>query len=107
MELESLSHAIERLARRGFTQDLRVEEGRLLDPATGQVYEPELLGVDEVVRFEGDSDPDEQAVLFALRAPGGEPLGILASAFGAGLSLDEGEAIRRLGGKTGWPGSAR
>jgi hypothetical protein len=107
MELESLSHAIERLARRGFTQGLRVEEGRLLDPTTGQVYEPELLAVDEMVRFEGDSDPDEQAVLFALRSPGGRPLGILASAFGAGLSLDEGEVIRRLGGKAGWRGSSR
>ena len=107
MELESLSHAIERLARRGFSHDLRVEEGRLLDPATGRSYEPELLAVDEVVRFEGDSDPDEQAVLFALRAPGGQPLGTLASTFGAGLPPEEGEVIRRLGGKAGWERSAR
>ena len=99
MELESLSHAIERLARRGFTQGLRVEEGRLRDPTTGQVYEPELLAVDEMVRFEGDSDPDEQAVLFALRTPGGEPLGTFASAFGAALPPEQGEVIRRLGRK--------
>jgi hypothetical protein len=107
MQLESLSHAIERLGGRGFTHDLRVEEGWLLDTATGQRYDPELLGVDEVVRFEGDSDPDEQAVLFALRAPGGQPLGTLTSAFGAGLPPEEGEVIRRLGGKAGRDGSLR
>jgi hypothetical protein len=99
MQLESLSDAIERLGRRGFTGDLRVEDGRLLDAATRQRYEPELLGVDEVVRFEGDSDPDEQAVLFALRTPGGEPLGTFASAFGAALPPEQGEVIRRLGRK--------
>jgi hypothetical protein len=107
MQLESLAAAIERLGRRGFTHTLRVEDGRLLDLATGQLYEPDLLEVDELVRFEGESDPDEQAVLFALRSPHGQPLGTLASAFGAMLPPEEGEVIRRLGGKAGRERPAR
>jgi len=99
MQLESLADAIERLGRRGFTHDLRVEDGRLLDLATGQVHEPERLEIADLVRFEGESDPDEQAVLFALRSPGGRPLGLLASVFGAALPPEEGDVIRRLGGK--------
>ena len=44
MQLESLSDAIERLGRRGFTGDLRVEDGRLLDAATRKVGPDEALG---------------------------------------------------------------
>lgn len=105
MQLESLADAIERLGRRGYAHGLRAQDGRLLDLATGRFWEPELLAVDELVRFEGESDPDEQAVLFALRAPGGQPLGTLAAVFGAALPPDEGDVIRRLGG-TG-PGRQR
>jgi hypothetical protein len=99
MRTESLSDALERLGDRGFTHALRAEQGGLRDVATGESHDPAHLLIDEVVRFEGESDPDEQAVLFALRSPGGAPLGTLATVFGAAMPPEDGEVVRKLGGK--------
>ena len=98
--LESLSQALQRLAERGFRHDFRAEDGRLRDLETRESYDPELLEIDEVVRFEGESDPDEQAVLFALRSPGGIALGTWSVVFGAAMPPDDGEVVRRLGRKS-------
>jgi len=100
MRPEALSEAIKRLSDRGFTHDLRAEHGRLRDLATGESHDPEFLVIDELVRFEGESDPDEQAVLFALRTPRGTPLGTYSAVFGAAMPPEDGEVIRNLGGKT-------
>ena len=100
MQPESLSHAIQRLAERGFTHDLRAEDGWMRDLATGECYEPELLTIDELVRFEGESDPDEQAVLFALRSPSGDALGTFSVVFGPAMPPEDGEVVRRLGEKS-------
>jgi hypothetical protein len=98
--VESLSDALRRLTASGFHHAFRVEHGKLRDLATGEAYDPEVLEIDEIVRFEGESDPDEQAVLFALRSPRGNPLGTYSTVFGPGLPPDEGEVIRRLGAKS-------
>ena len=99
MEPERLSSAIQRLVGRGFVHGLRAEDGRIRDLATGESYDPEMLTIDEVVRFEGETDPDEQAVLFALRSPRGAPLGTYTAVFGPCVPPEDGEVVRRLGTK--------
>jgi hypothetical protein len=97
---ESLRAALARLARSGFTQALVADGGRLRDTATGERYAAELLGIAEVVRFEGASDPDEQAILFALSSPAGRPLGTWATAYGPAMPSEDVEIVRRLGAKS-------
>ena len=99
MQPETLSDAIRRLSDRGFSHDLRAEHGRLRDLATGEFHDPELLEIDELVRFEGESDPDEQAVLFALRSARGTPLGTYSTVFGAAMPPEDGAVVRKLAGK--------
>ena len=95
---ESLSEALSRLAARGFTRDLRARDGRLCD-VTGDAYDPELLAIDEVVRFEGESDPDEQAMLFALRSQSGAALGTYVVVYGAQMPPEDAEVVHRLAAK--------
>ena len=99
MGTESLSQALRRLEALGFRHGLRAEGGRIHDLATGESFDPEILAVDEVVRFEGESDPDEQAVLFALRSPRGRALGTFSTVFGPGMPPEDAEVVRRLGTK--------
>ena len=99
MQTESFSDAIQRLGQRGFTHGLKAEGGRLCDLVTGEFFDPELLTIDEVVRFEGDSDPDEQVVLFALRSPQGGALGTYSAVFGPSTPPEDGDVVRRLGAK--------
>lgn len=95
--LESMTEAIQRFQARGFTHELRADRGLLREVATGQLHEPEQLGVAEVVRFEGSSDPDEMAILFALEIQPGRPLGTYSTVYGAGTPPEDAEIVRRLG----------
>ena len=63
--METLAQAVERLARAGYCEAFRAESGRLRAVGKGSVHDPESLVIEEIVRFEGASDPDDQAVVFA------------------------------------------
>ncbi len=101
--VETLSAALGRLAARGFTHELVADEGRLRDVVTGERHDPELLAIAETVRFEGASDPDEQAILFALESPSGRPLGTYTTAYGLATPPEDVQIVRRIGVKRAPP----
>jgi hypothetical protein len=94
---ESMTEALQRFQARGFTHELRADRGLLREVATGQLHEPEQLGIAELVRFEGSSDPDEMAILFALEIQPGRPLGTYSTVYGPGTPPEDAEIVRRLG----------
>ena len=63
--------AIDELARRGFTDWFRVVEGNLRVLTTGKLLKPEDLVIREVYRFEGISDPDDMAIVYAIESTTG------------------------------------
>src|SRR5215467_5371873 len=67
----SLVGTVEELARRGFREGFRVVDGRLQALGTGEVLRPEDLVIREYYRFEGISDPDDMAIVYALESKGG------------------------------------
>ena len=73
--------AIEQLVQRGFRDGFRVVGDRLQVLGTGKLLNPEELTIREVYRFEGISDPDDMAVVYAVDSPGGIQ-GTLIDAFG-------------------------
>ena len=73
--------AIDELARRGFTDWFRVVEGNLRVLTTGKLLKPEDLVIREVYRFEGISDPDDMAIVYAIESTAGIR-GTLIDAFG-------------------------
>ena len=77
----TLTSTIEDLARRGFTEGFRVADGGLRAIGTGQRLRTEDLVIREYHRFEGVSDPDDMAIVYAIEGKGGIR-GILADAFG-------------------------
>jgi len=62
MAMENLARAVESLTAAGYQDDFRAERGGLRALRTGRLHEPEMLDIDEVVRFEGATDPDVEAV---------------------------------------------
>jgi hypothetical protein len=80
--METLSQAVERLEQAGYVLTFRAQTGGLLEPPGGEPVAPESLVVDEVVRFEGASDPEDQAVLFALRSRDGALQGTFVASYG-------------------------
>ncbi len=77
----TLAGALDELARRGFTEGFRVVDGGLRALGQAETMKPKDLVIREVYRFEGISDPDDMAILYALESVNGVR-GTLADAFG-------------------------
>jgi len=72
---------LDELARRGFADGFRVVDGNLRVLATGKLLRPDDLVIREVYRFEGISDPDDMAIVYAIESTTGIR-GTLIDAFG-------------------------
>jgi hypothetical protein len=94
--METLREALARLERRGFEKAFRAtSEGELEIPGEPPLS-PETLVVEETVRFEGESDPEDEAVLFALRSRDGRLRGTFVATYGPQTDPACGEVMRRL-----------
>jgi hypothetical protein len=94
--METLSEAIARLEAAGYGDAFRPDQGRLWAEAARRFFAPESLVVEEVVRFEGESDPDDQAILFALRSPTGDVRGTFSTSYGVNVDPSSVEILRNL-----------
>lgn len=87
--------AIEALRRRGFTATFRAEDRGLRVAGTDRVWSPEEVAIREYYRFEGASDPDDMAVVYALESDDGTR-GVLVDAFGAYADPAVGAVLDRM-----------
>ena len=81
MCMETMTAAIDALARRGFTESLSVVGHRLRVAGGHASFQSADLVIREHRRFEGVSDPDDMAILYAIEAKGGV-CGTLVDAYG-------------------------
>jgi hypothetical protein len=94
--MEDLAHAVERLTAAGYRDDFRAEPDGLRDVNTGRIHAPESLVVGEIVRFEGESDPDDEVVLFALESASHDTRGTYVVTYGTYVDPLDAEMMRRL-----------
>lgn len=96
MPMETLSEAVERLTAAGYERTFRAEDAGLRAVGTACVHEPESLVIEEVVRFEGASDPQDEAALFALRCEKHGTRGTYVVAYGPSIDPLDAEMVHRL-----------
>ena len=80
---ETVLDAVQLLQREGYTASIDVRREGMVHCATCSQSHPvgEAL-VDRVFRFEGASDPDDEAIVLAVRCPRCGAKGIIVSGFG-------------------------
>lgn len=76
--------AVNLLDSEGFGAQFILRPDGLRCAACGVEHQTDRAEVLRVYRFEGPSDPDEEAVVYGLRCPGCGALGTLVSSFGPG-----------------------
>jgi len=96
MPMETISAAVDRLSAAGYTADFRAEPAGLRVVGTGCVHPPEALLIDEIVRFEGATDPGDEAIVFALRCPVHGGKGTYTVAYGASMPAIDADMVQRL-----------
>jgi hypothetical protein len=97
------SQAINNLIKRGYTVDFNVNKVRDTIIAGGIITEgkvaelsPEEFEIDEIYRFEGDSDPGDETVVYAISSRTGNLKGLLVDAFGPYSSSEASKVVRML-----------
>lgn len=93
--MNTLSSLTETAVKKGYTENFRVEEGGLLAPSTNVCYLPQEVKIDNFYRFEGVSDPDDNAILYCLQTNDGVK-GMLIDSYGAGADEKISEFIKRV-----------
>jgi hypothetical protein len=90
---ETVSKALNQLRQRGFTTDFNLEEN-CISCKHGK-FNAEDLKIVEVYRYEGDSDPGDEATVYAIESNSGIK-GVLVTGFGANTDPAASEILRKL-----------
>ena len=78
----TVSQTINALKRQGYDLDFNIKQECLICHQTNTVLSPEDFEMDAVYRFEGESNPDDEAVVYAISSPKYSVKGILVNAYG-------------------------
>jgi hypothetical protein len=76
-----MAEAVEDLKRRGFSANFEWLQNTFRAVESGRTFTPEELTIVEHHRFEGLSDPDDLAVVYAMETQDGTR-GVVADAYG-------------------------
>ena len=80
-EMKTLVSCINSLVRSGYTEDYKIIGGRLKALKRDRIYSPEEVKVVNFYRFEGESDPADNSILYAIETSDGSK-GTLVDAYG-------------------------
>jgi DNA-directed RNA polymerase subunit RPC12/RpoP len=78
----SVAGAIDSLEREGFTGQFTITDDGIHCPNCHRMHDASRGLVERVYRFEGASDPDDEAIVLGLRCPECGAQGTFASGFG-------------------------
>jgi len=76
---ETVSEAINELRKRGYTLDFNLEENCIT--CHPEKFAPDEFEIKEVYRYEGESDPADEATVYGIESKSGKK-GILVNGFG-------------------------
>ena len=96
-EERSLVNVENKLSKDGFTQDFNVVDGRLqtIGNESNKSYAPDEVTIVDFYRFEGESNPDDMSILYAIEANDGVK-GTISSAYGVYADSDTDDFLKQV-----------
>lgn len=82
----TVSKALEELKEKGFTTDFNIQEDRI-------VNNPDDFEIVQIYRYEGESDPGDEATVYGIRSAGTGEMGVFVA---GDLSMGEKSATQVL-----------
>jgi len=95
---DTLSEAVNDLIKRGYTTDFLLQEEKdcLICSNNSLELSPEEFTIDEVYRFEGMSDPDDESIVFAISSDKHKVKGLVINSFGAEFGYRSSKLVAHL-----------
>ena len=92
---DTVTEALNGLKQRGYVIDFNIEKDCIACHRTNTVLTPAEFEITEVHRFEGNSDPADEAVVYAIESKHGEK-GVLVNGFGVSADAMSDEMVEKL-----------
>jgi hypothetical protein len=93
--MKTLSSCTRMLAGKGFETQFKAHKSGLESLETHEMYGPQDVKIVNFYRFEGESDPSDNVILYAIETNGGEK-GTLTDAYGAYYDAKVSEFIKEV-----------
>jgi hypothetical protein len=92
---DTVTEAIKGLKQRGYTIDFNLEFDKISCHTVPVSLAPSEFEITEVYRFEGNSDPADEAVVYAIESKHGQK-GVLVNGFGISADSVGEEMLKKL-----------
>jgi hypothetical protein len=79
---DTLAEAINALRYQGYTEDFNLQQNCITCRNGEFSLSPEEFHIDKVFRFEGDTNPDDESILYAISSSKHDLKGVLVNAYG-------------------------
>jgi hypothetical protein len=93
---DSLVEALDGLKSRGYTTDFNLAFDKIECRATGTCLRPDEFEIVEHHRFEGETNPSDSSIIYAIASKNGSIKGVLVSAYGMYSEAASDGLIRKL-----------
>lgn len=93
---ETVSESLTDLKERGFTTDFNLAFDYIKCNETGLCLSPSQFEIVEHFRFEGNTDPADEAVVYAIASKDNSMKGVLVSAYGMYSEQISDDMIKKL-----------
>lgn len=92
----TLSETINGLIKLGYTHDFNVKEDLFFCNSLNISLSPKDFQIDKVYRFEGESDPEYQSILYAISALNNDIKGTMVNGYGTSADEATNKVIEQL-----------
>ena len=93
---DTVTEAVKGLKARGYAIDFNVAFDKLICSNNSVCLNPAEFEIVEVYRFEGESNPSDEDVVYAVESKDGNHKGVVTSAFGLYADSISNEMIQKL-----------
>ena len=90
---DTVTEAINGLKARGFTMDLNLKENCIV--CNEEKFNPDDFEIVEFYRFEGNTDPSDEAIVYAIESNSGMK-GVLVNGYGISAEEMSDEMVKKL-----------
>lgn len=93
---DTVTEAVNDLTKRGYNSSFALQHDCIYCQDKQLRLSPSHFHIDEVYRFEGNTDPDDEMIVYAISSADGSIKGTLVNAYGVYADAASDELIRKL-----------
>ena len=93
---DTVTEALTALKTKGYTMDFNIAFDKLICKENNFCLNPNEFEITEVHRFEGATDPGDEAVVYAVESKDGKTKGVLTSAYGMYADTISTDMLKKL-----------